>query len=516
MKKIYLGIIVSLLPFFIACGMGEPEPAQGSGLEKAAVHIRIETDAARTVKPEVTLQDVSGWELYGSKSGETEALVAEFTSEEGATVYLDTGTWDFTLEGYKDDALILSGSLEDQTIGATGATLAFTVEPVLEGEGTVNIVIELPEGSGITSAQILWDEASSTLEPEDEKIVFTGTYTAETYYFSAKLYKDEELYGVVSEAVHVLADMESAKTYTLGLEDLNRTYLITYHTEGEDIADGYYRYTDDELTLPRPSPREDYYFRGWCEDEELSGDALTAIPTGSTGDKNLYPKWITMPVEATLAESLAWISANAWEGESYPITVRANESIGPRSLSYSGKTVSITINGDDTERTVNLSSNGSLFAVGRGVTLTLGENLTLQGRTSNNASLVRVNSGGTLVMESGAKITGNFAPGTTTDSYSGGGVNVAGGTFTMNGGAISGNSTDGGGGVSVDGGIFTMSGGEISGNTASSGGGVQVNGGTFTMSGGEISDNTTGGYGGIGGGVDMWSGTFTMCGGEKQ
>jgi hypothetical protein len=48
-----------------------------------------------------------------------------------------------------------------------------------------------------------------------------------------------------------------------------------------------------------------------------------------------------------------------------------------------------------------------------------------------------------------------------------------------------------------------MESGEISGNTSSSGGGVYVAGGTFTMNGGEISGNT-------GGGVYVGSGTFRI------
>jgi hypothetical protein len=81
----------------------------------------------------------------------------------------------------------------------------------------------------------------------------------------------------------------------------------------------------------------------------------------------------------------------------------------------------------------------------------------------------------------------------------------------MSGGEISGHSVYfSGGGVAVDSGTFTMSGGEISGNSAASGGGVGVGGGTFTMSGGEISGNTAV-YGG--GGVYVNNGTFTMSGG---
>ena len=61
-------------------------------------------------------------------------------------------------------------------------------------------------------------------------------------------------------------------------------------------------------------------------------------------------------------------------------------------------------------------------------------------------------------------------------------------------------------------GTFTMEGGEISGNeSAMSGGGVGVAGsGTFTMEGGEISGNTAQGAGG--GVLVLESGTFTMSG----
>jgi hypothetical protein len=82
----------------------------------------------------------------------------------------------------------------------------------------------------------------------------------------------------------------------------------------------------------------------------------------------------------------------------------------------------------------------------------------------------------------------------TGNDWAGGGVNLWHGTFTMSGGAISGNSAvgvegSGGGGVLVgEGSTFIMSGGEISGNSAVNAGGVNIagNGNTFTMNGGAI------------------------------
>jgi TolB-like protein len=241
----------------------------------------------------------------------------------------------------------------------------------------------------------------------------------------------------------------------------------------------------------------------------------------------LARKLTTTFLTSSLAESLAWLSKNATDGGNYTVTLKRNETLAPTTLSYNGKKVSITLDGGTAEWMVSMSSERSLFTVEDGVTLTLGNNVSLRGWSDNTEALVQealvqVNSGGTLVMESGSKISGNYAYG-----Y-GGGVHVgSSGTFTMSGGTISGNYVftyydeyydeyygGNGGGVYVDDdGTFTMSGGTISGNSAESygGGGVYVgSSGTFTMSGGTISGNSATDYGG---GVDM-NGTFTQSGGE--
>jgi hypothetical protein len=275
--------------------------------------------------------------------------------------------------------------------------------------------------------------------------------------------------------------------------------------------------------MPTVPTKSGYAFGSWWTSRNGGGSRFTADTTVNA-NITVYARWVEpLPSNLSLEESLTWLASHAAEGGDYTITVSADESFGPKSL-YGGRAFSLTIKGDAAERSVRLNSSGSLFTVESGVTLTLGNNVTLLGRSDNTKSLVRVNSGGTLIMESGSKITGNTN--TVWDyQYSGssssssGGVFVYGGTFTMNGGAISGNtasasSSYSGGGVYVYNGTFTMNGGAISGNTASassfySGGGVYVNYGRFTMSGGVISGNT--GY--SGGGMYVGNGTFTMSGG---
>ena len=98
-----------------------------------------------------------------------------------------------------------------------------------------------------------------------------------------------------------------------------------------------------------------------------------------------------------------------------------------------------------------------------------------------------------------SKTTGasTFTGGYITGGSFDGGVSVCGGTFTMTGGTIIGNSAYQGGGVSVSNGTFTMNGGTITGNSAYQGGGVSVYGGTFTMTGGTITGNTAFEGGGV-------------------
>jgi uncharacterized repeat protein (TIGR02543 family) len=314
---------------------------------------------------------------------------------------------------------------------------------------------------------------------------------------------------------------EGEEFYSLTMVSSNRTvyakwldqYTVTFDADGGDPAiqtkTAYSGRSVGTANWPSNPSKSGYLFNGWYTSTNGGGTQFTAS-TAVNGNITVYAKWSILE-DLFLGDALTCLSFSAVDGGAYTITLKRDETIAPQTLSYSGKTVSVTIKGDSMERTVSLSTTGSLFTIRGGVTLTLDNNVTLQGRRGDDhLSLVTV-SNGALVMNAGSKISGNTS---SSSSRGGGGVSIEnGGTFTMNGGTISDNVTSsyGGGGVYV-GGIFTMNGGTISGNTADysytyGGGGVYVNGGTFTMNGGTISNNTTGKNGG---GVYVPAGTFTM------
>jgi TolB-like protein len=199
----------------------------------------------------------------------------------------------------------------------------------------------------------------------------------------------------------------------------------------------------------------------------------------------------------TLMDAIADINEDT--AENYTITVNMDFVASAITFATNARKT-ITIRGDARLRTISNIADSALFTLPDGITLVLGNNIRLNGN-GKTGRLVEIAKGGTLRMETGATISNGASSG------NGGGVYVSGGTFTMSGGTISGNTASygggGGGGVFVNSGTFTMSGGTISGNTSSYGGGVYVNSGTFTMSGGTISGNTV--SGGYGGGVSVYS-----------
>jgi hypothetical protein len=192
-----------------------------------------------------------------------------------------------------------------------------------------------------------------------------------------------------------------------------------------------------------------------------------------------------------------------------------------------GKTITIEAGTEYTSTIQADTSIASLFTVAPGGNLTIKgsddgtQTLTLVGIDTAMASLIDVNDG-EFTMDEGAVLSENKL--SLTGSTGGGAVSVVnGGTFTMTGGEISGNTATYGGGVYVSGANaeFTMNDGTISGNNATDGGGVYLDGGTFTMTDGTIGQSSPDGQqvipvntaGQNGGGVYVTSGTFNMSGG---
>lgn len=71
-------------------------------------------------------------------------------------------------------------------------------------------------------------------------------------------------------------------------------YPITYKgVEGATFSTNKNSYTFESAAITLDAPTKDgYTFAGWFDNAEFTGDAITTITAGSTGDKTLWAKWI--------------------------------------------------------------------------------------------------------------------------------------------------------------------------------------------------------------------------------
>ncbi len=104
--------------------------------------------------------------------------------------------------------------------------------------------------------------------------------------YTAELYLDAAL----TVPYHGAPILENT---TLYVKWVPAAYKVTY--AGTDLPEGSYN-SESGLTLPTPV-KEGYTFDGWYLTEDLSGDAVTEIATGTTGDITVYAKWTQIPVE---------------------------------------------------------------------------------------------------------------------------------------------------------------------------------------------------------------------------
>jgi hypothetical protein len=438
-----------------------------------------ETGGARTLMPAGT---VAAGLFYRLRLSQGDTVLNE-TIDAGVTktIPLAPGAWDLVVYGYENAG--------DREIGPTKA--------VLSGAKTFTVLAGTPAGVRVNLTAVVGGTENGTFRYEI-RFPHTVSYGRLTL---------TPLSGG-SSGMRDLLSTADGNTITPNSSDNTAAGSFT-------LAAGYYRLGLEFYDTCRIARKSEILHIYSGMESLAGGPTYTFTETNFTGDPVPVPYATSLPV--TLENILAGPSG------AYIVDLAADETCPPMTLSpAAAKQFVISIRGNG--HTVNPASSEYLFTIGASfgagpITLVL-ENITLQGRANNTASLVQVSRSGTLVLETGAVISGNSV--TTTASASGGGVSINSGSFIMNGGEISGNSVTGSGQyVSAHGGgvyagdPFTMNGGKISGNSATSngisasGGGVHLFGGSFTMNGGEISGNTAYNGGGV-----YTRDPFTMNGGE--
>ena len=177
----------------------------------------------------------------------------------------------YTKSNYSESSRITSipsGSTGDMNLFAKWEILTYNINYILNG-GTNNTIN--PSSYTIKAGKILLGS------PTKSGYTFQGWFTKSDF-------SDTRVYNIPEGS---LGDKTFYAKWSLN------TYRITYELNDgiNDPANpkAYYVTTPD-ITLKSPT-KENYIFCGWYEKSDFSGNKVTTIPNGSTGNKTLYAKW---------------------------------------------------------------------------------------------------------------------------------------------------------------------------------------------------------------------------------
>jgi len=333
MKTICIFGLIAMTIILLAC----PDEIQDNeAQDKAVVSFSVMGNTARTVFPQVDLEDVTLYKLFGGINGATETILHEFTGDENPVlVELNSGTWNFTLSAYNEGGeLILQGKILNKQISLTETNqVSFFMSVLKSSMGTIQITLNFPGEAGITHISINGDITSETFtDITGGNFVYTkNEIAAGDYFINFELYREEMLRTTVSELVLVRDNLTSKKTITLVGENLKP--IPTY----EIIIDDFIKGIDEwELLLQKTEviPNEDNAFTitgtyatyQWYLDGISVGTSssyilnkpvgvyqLVVVVTNSAGESRSGRCRVTSVINFSPINASVWVNGNITE-----------------------------------------------------------------------------------------------------------------------------------------------------------------------------------------------------------
>ena len=241
-----------------------------------------------------------GWELYTNGNPASAGNYFNFFAVEGGAVVFRMQS------GGGNMVSVQLGDLESYTLVPHFEAIEYTIEFVGGDDAT-----------GSTASMSLSYGVTDTLQENGFKkngYNFAGWALSDNT--DSVAYADRARITITSDLVEGLGE---GKTITLYAVWTPIVYTITYVLNGGSLSGNPdLTYTIEEsVTLALPADRTGYKFCGWFEKEDFSGDAVSEIAKGSTGNKVFYAKW---------------------EPESYTVTFNTNggSAVAEQNVVYNG------------------------------------------------------------------------------------------------------------------------------------------------------------------------------------
>ena len=351
-KKILLLIGCVL---FVSCGnfstSDNEEIPQGKG--KLCISTDLDSQS-RSVLPTAITEDTKGltWKLEGTCAGKTysktwidsddklNSAYKLMTSD--AAIYIDVGTWNFTLTVYNEANQKVLSSVQTSPVEIkAGETtpISFVMQEASGSDvaaGSIDFTLKIPggfEGMYVTSLyELNMTTATETkeglIESNITSIIYSNDNISAGYYrLHIKLQQNtgdatasnHETINTYTCLIRVAPGLCSKGEYTLN--SLAKLYTISYmqvvndatgfsSVESvafqENIPTSYNAYTSFEL--PEPT-REGYEFVGWYTDETYDTPASNDGTYKISTDTTLYAKWVEAVSGITHANNTLYISS---------------------------------------------------------------------------------------------------------------------------------------------------------------------------------------------------------------
>ena len=171
-------------------------------------------------------------------------------------------------------AAILLGCKTNVTtsIAVTGVTLDKPTVSLVAGTSTTLTATVLPANA--TNKTVTW----SSDKPDVAAVNKDGNVTAHK----------------AGEAVITVKSEDGGKTASCTVTVSLTEYVITYHLDGgSNHADNPAKYTVETETITlKGAAKANYTFAGWYEKADFSGEKVTQIGKGSSGNKELWAKFL--------------------------------------------------------------------------------------------------------------------------------------------------------------------------------------------------------------------------------
>lgn len=509
MKKRFLTFIsltatTLLLLLAPSCsGLATPSAPDAPEVQRYTLSGRFTMPYADAAPAEVTNATPSARNAVPDMSGLTYTVEAErsdgrketTTSEDGSTytfTNLTAGSWQITAYAKKSNGTcVMQSQTKSVTLSKSkpDASTSLVMEPA-SGRGEIALTVSWTNDSGIgycewafSGSGSLSPSGTSTISPITirSSSVASGTHPLTLNFYTSSTNESNGAKPIYSctEYVSVYPELTTSSWTSETAQHLGAGFSVTkecvetfvyrkiYVSQTGNDTSGNGTSELPFATIEKAMTRLNEVASKGIRASEISADTPWELHVSGTP---------TAPTSNISGNALIDVSSTignlAIIGEGSGATIDANQK---------GRVLYVASNTSVTIKSVTLTGGGVPSSIGR--------------NTVYNGLCVYVATSGNLTMKSGSSITGN----TSAKATHGGGVyNV--GTFTMNGGTISGNlarttgtgrnQIGGDGGGVYNKGTFTMNDGTISTNKAMSGGsGVYNDSGTFTMNGGTISGN---------------------------